>query len=205
MQTIPETVIPQIKHMYSHEQRSAREIAEKMHYSIDAVYYVMRKYHIKRRSSKQNNRLLFNRKPLSFKVKQPLTTSDRMLLIAGCMLYWAEGYKTDKSAGIDFANSDPNMQKLFVRFLRQICNVTESRIRVQLYCHHGADVQSQISYWNDLLSIPKDQFTKPYINPKTALDKKDKMPYGLVHIRYYDKKLLQQIMSWIQEYQTKLQ
>ena len=204
MQTIPETEIPKIKQLYLDKQLSAREIAKQLHYSIDAVYYVMRKYNIARRSSQLTNQFRLERQPASFKLKSTLTKKDTLLLISGCMLYWAEGYKTEKSAGVDFANSDPAMQKLFIHFLRHICGITESRIKIQLYSYHNADTQAKIQYWSTLLHVPTSQFTKPYINPKSTLDKKGKMPYGLVHIRYYDKKLLRQIMSWIDEYQEKL-
>src|SRR5437879_1769492 len=36
--------------------------------------------------------------------------------IAGCMLYWAEGSKSRNS--VQFVNSDPEMVRFFVRFLR---------------------------------------------------------------------------------------
>lgn len=205
MQTVPEKQVPLIKQLYETDECSAREIAQQLNYSIDAVYYILRKYNIERRTKQQTNQIRFKNKPASFRIKKPLSDFDTQLLISGTMLYWAEGYKTAKSPGIDFANSDPEMQKLFIHFLRKICNITESRLKIQLYTHSEEKIHAQIRYWSDLLQIPKTQFTKPYISPTSSLDKKDKMPYGLVHIRYYDKKLLIQILSWIAEYQKKLQ
>lgn len=41
-------------------------------------------------------------------------TTMKGLHLAGCMLYWAEGAKSRNT--IEFANSDPNMVRLFCRF-----------------------------------------------------------------------------------------
>jgi|AntRauTorckE6833_2_1112554.scaffolds.fasta_scaffold81218_1 hypothetical protein len=204
MQSVPKSQVAQVRYLYKEKKLSAREIAETLGYSIDAIYYIMRKNRIQRRSSKENNLIHFHKKPATFCIKNKLSSADHKLLVAGVMLYWAEGYKTSKSKGIDFANSDPAMQTLFIHFLRTICNVDESKFRVHLYSHSQSATAKQIAYWSTILDIPKRQFTKPYINPNSTLDKKDKMPYGLVHIRYFDKKLLQQVLSWIEEYKTQL-
>jgi len=44
--------------------------------------------------------------------------------------------------------------------------------------------------------VPVQQFTKPYVRKDYKIEKIDKMPYGLVHIRYADKKLYLQIEKW---------
>lgn len=51
------------------------------------------------------------------------------LHLAGCMLYWAEGAK-DRNQ-LSFANSDPTMVTLFVRFLRECFDVPNERIRLR--------------------------------------------------------------------------
>ncbi len=200
MATLQTKEIQKVKNLYLSTQCSAREIAEILECSIDAVYYAMRQNDIVRRKPSLNSKIRFDRKPLSYTLKKIRTKQDEALKIAGVMLYWAEGYKTEKSGGIDFANSDAEMQKIFIRFLRSICGVDEKRIRVYLYTHHKSKQARQIAYWSKILCIHSSQFTKPYIKQDKGLDKKDKMPYGLVHIRYADKKLLRQILIWIDEY-----
>lgn len=192
--------------LYNTQNCSAREIAETLNCSIDAVYYAMRKNEIARRKPSVNSKIRFERKPLSYTLKEISTKHDEALKISGVMLYWSEGYKTEKSSGIDFANSDPEMQKLFIHFLRVICGVEEKRMRVFLYTHSKSPTKQaqQIDFWAKKLSVSKGQFTKPYVKQGQRLDKKDKMPYGLVHIRYSDKKLLRQILFWIEEYTKNL-
>ncbi len=119
------------------------------------------------------------------------------------MLYWAEGakYTPDmRSAVIDFVNSDPRMVKLFLNFLRIICGVDEKRLRVLLYCYANQDIEFLKKYWYKVTEINFKQFTKPYVREDFLPEKSGKMRYGLVHIRYYDKKLLIQIYNWINEY-----
>jgi len=55
------------------------------------------------------------------------------------MLCWAEGAKTGKT--VDLANSDPGIVALFLAFLRGICGIAESRLRVLLYAHADQDIE----------------------------------------------------------------
>jgi hypothetical protein len=48
--------------------------------------------------------------------------------IAGCMLYWAEGSKSRNA--VKFVNSDPEMVRLFVDFLRRHFDVTDTSFRL---------------------------------------------------------------------------
>ena len=56
---------------------------------------------------------------------------------AGCMLYWAEGSKSKNM--LDFTNSDPNMIKFFLNFLKTYYPNMISRVsfRVQWYKGNG--------------------------------------------------------------------
>lgn len=199
MGTIPDKLKHEIETLYQ-TGSTMKQIAEKFGYSINHVYYFMRKHKIARRDLKTSAYVRFTNKASSFKVNTNLTPEQEKLKLLGTSLYWAEGYKTDKSAGIDFANSDTTMVLIFLRFLREICQVDESRIRVLLYTHEGHRVGYQVRYWSSLLSIPIENFSKPYIAKSSmGVEKKSKMPYGLVHLRYADKKLLWLVLEWIEE------
>lgn len=175
---------------------SARQIAEHFHVSLDAAYYALRRFDIKRRTPRENSALLFSNKPLSFHIKTGLSSKERELKTLGTALYWGEGYKTEKSKTVDFANSDPAMIRVFLVFLRKICGIDEKRLRILLYCHNNPSVH--IRYWSAVTSIHERQFTKPYVAERTSIKGKG-MPHGLIHVRYSDKKLLDLIRSWIQE------
>ncbi|PIR83391.1 hypothetical protein COU19_00810 [Candidatus Kaiserbacteria bacterium CG10_big_fil_rev_8_21_14_0_10_56_12] len=179
---------------------SAQQIADHFKVRLDAVFYALRKLNVPRRTKQEANHIRFEAKPLSYDLKKQLSRSQERLKFAAVMLYWAEGYKAGKNT-IDFANSDPRMAILFKRFLSEICRVDENRIRGHVYCYEGQDVNALTHYWSQLLSIPEEQFIKPYVK-KAAIPtpRGPRMHNGLVHIVYCDTKLLRQILKWIDEY-----
>lgn len=200
MATLPANKLELVRKLYYKQQLSAREIAQSLNVSLDAVYYFMRYNGLARRNRSEFNRALFNRKTPSFKLKKKLSVKDKQLKALGTMLYWAEGFQSDGADIVDFANSKPAMISLFLKFLRRICGVDESKLRVYLYCYSNQDVQGLIDYWSRLTGIPKSQFTKPYVRQDFRAEKVGKMKYGLIHVRYYDKKLLELFRKWTEEY-----
>ncbi|MFZ2226381.1 MAG: hypothetical protein WA064_01945 [Candidatus Moraniibacteriota bacterium] len=192
--------IEKIKKLYCEEKLSAQDTANKLGVSIDAVFYCMRKNGIVRRKKQESNAIRFERATPSFSAVEATTEKLRLLKAIGTMLYWGEGCKSDKMAIVDFANSDKDMIVLFLEFLRIVCGVDEKKLRVFPYFYANQDSKKNIAYWSKITGIKKSQFTKPYIRQDFDENKKDKMPYGLVHIRYGDKKLLNLIKDWIEEY-----
>ncbi len=83
------------------------------------------------------------------------------LHLTGCMLYWAEGGKTKKNH-MHFANSDPHMIMLFMRFLREELCVDDELVHLQIHCHteNAEEVQRIEQYWIDLLQLPSSALNK---------------------------------------------
>jgi len=193
--------LKEVKFFYYKRGYSAREIAESFNVSIDVVYGFMQRYNLPRRDYFELNRVRFERKKPSFIIKKKLTEREKQLKIAGIMLYWAEGNKQcGRNWTVDLANSNPEIAKLFLKFLRTICGVDEKRIRVLLYCYANQNSEVLKKDWSKMTDIPLTQFTKPYIRKDFLPEKSGKMRHGLVHIRYSDKKLLLQIEEWIKDY-----
>lgn len=203
MGTIPFSKIKKVKKLYYDDLLPMVKVAQKLGASMDALVYFMRKYDLKRRSVSENEKIKFERKLPSFRVKTDLNLNEKELKALATALYWGEGYKSSKAHGVDFANSDTGMIKVFMNFLRKICRVDESRLRVYLYCYINQNPASLIKYWSKMTKIPISRFSKPYARKDFRLDKKEKMKNGLIHVRYYDKKLLLQVMSWIEEYRLR--
>ena len=77
--------------------------------------------------------------------------SDRELLIAGAVAYWAEGRKAKPwrtSEVVVFVNSDAAMIRLFLRFLT-LLDVEQDRLRFQLHIHRSADVAAANQFWSE--------------------------------------------------------
>ncbi|MCK4539960.1 helix-turn-helix domain-containing protein [Candidatus Parcubacteria bacterium] len=203
MATIKEKKFNIIKEYYD-SGLSAKDIAEKLGVSIDAVYYFFRKYKIKRRNRSEVRNLIYKKQKPSFKLKTNLSEEEKKLKVAGVMLYWGEGSKWSGEKIIDFANSDIEMIKVFLNFLRIICSVKEKKLRVYLYCYANQNPQFLMKHWSKITNISIKQFTKPYIRKDYDKNKIGKMKYGLIHVRYADKKLLNLIRSLIKEYIVKL-
>jgi hypothetical protein len=193
--------INRIRDLYWKESYTAGEIAKKLKLSSWSIYEFMRRHNIPRRSYSDANYVFYSDKP-QFKLKEKLNSSEEQLKIAGIMLYWAEG--TLIGSTVDFTNSNPRMIKVFLRFLREVCGISNNRLRIYLYAYTYQDLKKLRSYWSSLTGVPLSQFTKPYIRAGNPNACGRKLLYGLVHVRYNDTKLLENIKAWINEYISKI-
>jgi predicted DNA-binding protein YlxM (UPF0122 family) len=183
---------------------SAQQIANHFDVSIHAVYYTLRRLKVPRRSPQETNKIRFEAKPLSYRLKTRLKKKEEELKMAAVMLYWAEGYKAGKGT-VDFANSDPDMVVIFWKFLSEICRVNKERVRLHLYAYEGQDIPGLKRFWAGLIGLSEQAFVKPYIKKAaTPGPRGPRMLHGLVHIRYSDKKLFEQIIVWIDEYREEM-
>lgn len=114
----------------------------------------------------------------------PLTKRD--LLILGAALYWAEGSKQtelNRSQGVIFSNSDPEMIRLFLIWLREACNIPEKDIIFEIYIHQSQSRSAAINYWTTELKITPKRLNRIYLKKHKPLKKKRyKKNYGLIRI-----------------------
>ena len=98
-------------------------------------------------------------------------TADK-LFVAGCMLYWAEGGKQRNQ--IKFVNSDPDMIRLFVAFLRRYWNLADSNIRItcNLFADHVERQREIEQFWLDLAGLPRSSLCKSTVNVYSRYSKK---------------------------------
>jgi transposase len=129
--------------------------------------------------------------------------SGDLLHQAGCFLYWAEGAKARGSVG--FANSDVNMVRFFVRFLRQSLEVPEDRIRLNLnvYTGNGLSIEEIEQYWLKALDLDPSCLRAHIVNhfpTSSSGRKRDRLPYGVCFVKVHSTRLVQHIYGAIQEY-----
>lgn len=121
------------------------------------------------------------------------------LHLAGCMLYWAEGAKD--SNRLYFVNSDSNMLRLFMRFLREELHVQDEEITLYVHCH-TTDIDQHrtiTAYWLNTLALPESCFRKILIKQGSETSR-NVLLNGICSIRVYNVKVLQHIYGAIQEY-----
>ena len=131
-----------------------------------------------------------------------LKSSD--LFLAGINLYWAEGYKKgahgSKWKCVDFANSDPEMISLMMKFFQKACGISIVKIRAQLIAHENVDIECAVNYWAEITKIPKEHFIKtsvPVIRKSKNKRKNCNLTHGTLHIRINDVSFFFRIIGWI--------
>lgn len=135
-------------------------------------------------------------------------TKDNIFFI-GAALYWAEGYKRPQvrngreltNHSVSFTNSDPGIVLLFLRFLREVCGVSDDKIKadIRIYQHLNAD--ETLEYWAKITKIRRENFGKVYYGvSKSSLGKRpyNRLPFGTIQIRVNNTKLFHRIMGWIE-------
>jgi hypothetical protein len=204
MASLSQSHLKKVKHLYYTKKYSMKAIGEACNVSIDCVAYFMRKNKLKRRTLAEEQKMRFENKVPSFTYKKKNKNTEELKAI-GAMLYWGEGYKGDEvrpAKQVDFANSDPEMIMLFLKFLRNTFELDNSKFRILLYCYSDQNIDELIEFWSKSTGIDKSLFIKPYVR-KDFREGGRKMKHGLIHIRYYDKKLLLEIKKMIDSYKTK--
>lgn len=89
--------------------------------------------------------------------------SKRDLWLIGVALYWAEGQKErEKASSVKFGNSDPEMIKLFLKWLNNICGITEQDISFRIYFHENSKNRADEvrKYWSEVTGFPEECFQK---------------------------------------------
>ncbi len=121
------------------------------------------------------------------------------LKLTGTILYLGEGTKSNKGMVV-ITNSDPVIIKIAAKFLRKVCQVSESKFRGHIHTFSSANIKKTEDYWANVSGIPKRQFYKTYIKPSSAsLQKRQTLPFGTFSISTNDTKLFLKIMGWIEK------
>jgi transcriptional regulator with XRE-family HTH domain len=123
--------------------------------------------------------------------------------LAGCMLFWAEGDKCRNAVRV--TNSDPDLLRLFVRFLRECYGAPIERIAVNcnLFADHVERQREIEDFWLRTLELPRSCLRKSIVNVYSKYSqkkRKNKLPYGTCKVVYSDTRTVQSIYGAIQEY-----
>jgi len=123
--------------------------------------------------------------------------------VAGCMLYWAEGEKDRNS--LRFYNSDPEMVRFFVFFLKKYFDLGDEEIRItcNLFADHLHQQREIEQFWLDVAQLPRRSLCKSYVNAYSKHSKKkrtNRLPYGTVRVTVCRTRVIQSIFGAIQEY-----
>jgi hypothetical protein len=113
--------------------------------------------------TKRNYRLAITARIKNKARKEIGKISIRELWLIGIALYWAEGTKErDKSQRVQFCNSDPEMIRVFLKWIKKCCNIPKSDIIFDIYLHENAKKrQNEVKkYWSKVTDFPLNKFQR---------------------------------------------
>jgi len=152
---------------------------------------------------KQAYKLELTKKIIDESINEFEQLKNNHLFIAGLMLYWAEGDKTEANEMVKFSNADTAMIKFMMKWFRQICQVPEKKFRIALHIHELHCRKDIEVYWSKITEIPLGQFNKTQVKPTTLKHRRNPLYNGTCSIRVYNKNLFRKIKGWKLGFQKK--
>lgn len=118
------------------------------------------------------------------------------LFLAGLMLYWAEGDKSQTREVVKFSNSDPEMVKLMMKWFRTVCRVPEERFRICIHMH-ALHCRPEIEkYWSQIASVPLNQFHRTQVKPTSLRYRRNPLYNGTCAVSVQNRNLFRRISGW---------
>src|SRR3989339_2102196 len=118
----------------------------------------------------------------------------------GSALFWAEGGKKQRNH-IRFCNSDPEIIKIMMRFLREICHLTDRKIKARAHIYPRMDYKKVIGFWSKITKLPRKNFYTPQFQISRASKRKrqiNTLPYGTLHLTAGDTESACKVKGWVQ-------
>ncbi len=126
-----------------------------------------------------------------------ITTNDLKLI--GTALYWAEGNKKYPWS-IRFSNSDPQIIRIMMRFLKEICCIPKETIRARVHFYPMMDYEKTLRFWCKITDLPIKNFYHPQLQVSKASKRKrdtNTLPHGTLHLIAGNTKLASTVKGWI--------
>lgn len=127
--------------------------------------------------------------------KEVGSISKRELMLIGASLYWAEGYKNFNTARknypyIGFSNSDPQMMKVFICFLKDVLGIGNEKLRLEVHIYPQQSLSEACTYWHQVTGISEDRI-RAYVAVSIASRgkrPKNLLPHGTAYLRINSRK-----------------
>ena len=177
-----------LNRLYYKKMLSMQDIASELRSTFPTVRYWMKKHNFSRRSNSDSAYFKANPEGDPFSIKKRLNKDEKDLMLTGLMLYWAEGSKSAKGS-IQLANLDHRMLQIFVKFLREVCNIYEEKIRLYVRVYRKFNRKNAKRYWVQKLDIsPKKVFVYPHTDTRSKANKQWSR-YGIATLQFHNLKL----------------
>lgn len=116
--------------------------------------------------------------------------------IALAMLCLGEASKYKPRRSFNLGSSDPRIIIIFLALLKKCFNYQQIKVRCTVQCRADQDIKELEKFWLDVTKIPKTQFYKAQIDPRTVGKPTLKRNYkGVLKIDYLDIKIQLELES----------
>jgi len=124
------------------------------------------------------------------------------LLLIGTCLYWGEGTKAENkhsNLSLAFSNSDPEMVRVFMKFLRRIFLVNENKIRAGIHIYPSISEDDSRKFWAKITGLPTERFYIVRQISRASQGKRafNQLPHGTVVIKVNNRLLFFKIKGMI--------
>lgn len=121
--------------------------------------------------------------------------SKRDFLIAGIMLYWAEGRKGGSE--VQISNADPLLIQFMMSWFRTFMPISEDRFVASIHYHEGQNEDQIKKFWSEMTNIPLEYFQKSFKKPPSTGHRTHYLQWGVVRVRIRRSAgLYHQIAGW---------
>jgi len=134
--------------------------------------------------------------------KEFLKLKKNPLFITGLMLYWGEGDSKIENSIVRLANTNPEMIRIFSKFLQKICNIPLEKIKISLVLYPDLDKNECKTFWSKASGVPQTQFAK--IQFIKGYHPTKRLLKGICNIIVCSRALKEKIFVWLKLYQDKL-
>jgi len=192
-----------LKLFYIEQKKSVNQIASEIGCSQNKVTYWLQKYGIHRRSISEAVYIRSNPQGDPFLYRTPKCNEDWFLYGLGLGLFWGEGNKMNKNS-VRLGNTDADLIKFFLFFLKKIYNIDESKLRFGLQLFNDIPKRKALTYWSRALNVSVDQFQKIVVTKSVRSGTyTKKSEYGVLTVYFSNTKLRDTIMGAITELRVK--
>lgn len=120
------------------------------------------------------------------------------LFLVGLSLYWAEGARKISYPNFQFTNSDPEMVKIMIKWIIEICKIPKSKIKMRVYIHKVYANEKCEEFWSKVSGIPMKMMKKTIYKPTPHKSKKNPDYKGCIQLRVFKTEFFWRVIGWIQ-------
>lgn len=165
--------------------------------------FIARKRNLLRFNEERTKKIINENKSIfSNAGKEIKKLSDYELKLVGAMLYWGEGtihHGRYRYPRLSFSNSNPEMVKIYLSFLRKILKVENDKILVGIHIHPNISENRARKFWQEITGLSGSKFYIFRQISRSSGLKRDKkfLPCGTIQITVTRRQLFYQVQGYI--------